>query len=80
MMGMQGIQGLSGMPGVQGNNNALQAAIAQGQYGMDAAKMNQQAWSDLIGGGSRLGAAMLGAGRAPEAWMSNNPLGGASYT
>jgi len=49
---MSGIKGLSSMPGTPPGANYLGAALAQGQYGMDAQKMNTEFWKDIMSGAS----------------------------
>lgn len=51
---MGSLRNLTQMPGFQGGGSQLQAANMAGQYGMDAAKMDQGFWNDLVGGGMDL--------------------------
>ena len=46
LQGMQGLQALLRMPGFQAGPNYLAAAGMQGQYGLDATQMNNQAQAD----------------------------------
>jgi hypothetical protein len=62
LQGLQGLQGLLQQPGFNAGPNYLGAAQMGGQYGLDKTQMDNQFWSDLIGGGSKAGAAALAAG------------------
>jgi hypothetical protein len=48
------LQGFLQMPGFAQDNSSLAAAIAQGNYGLQAAGQNNQMWGDIIGGAGQL--------------------------
>lgn len=54
MSELQQMQGFLQMPGYNQDNGALAAAIAQGNYGMQSAQMQNQMLGDVIGGAGQL--------------------------
>lgn len=57
-----GLRSLLQMPSFMGGGSQLQAANAQGNYGLEASQIDRQFWQDVMKGGSKVAGSMFGGG------------------